>query len=132
MQEARFLDNVRCNINNDIDCNVYPLTRPDSSSLTLLSLNYLAQFPILIISAGAGFTTSDKFSRFGFDVLIALLESSIALFLIPGLVLMMLNFLPVIPALGIWLIQDAVGNLGWIIYLLGVVGFSLNVLISPN
>ena len=43
MVVARFIDEIKCNINIDSDCDVYPLSHPfDSTSLQYLSLNWLA------------------------------------------------------------------------------------------
>ena len=98
----------------------------------LLGLNYMAQMPIIFIAAGAGFTGQEQFSSFGVSVLIALFESSLVLFMLPGAVLILLGVVPLVPSLGVFLIQEVISNVSWIIYLVGILAFSLNVLIDPS
>mmetsp|Transcript_24898 Transcript_24898/g.33354 ORF Transcript_24898/g.33354 Transcript_24898/m.33354 type:complete len:134 (-) Transcript_24898:477-878(-) len=133
MIEARYLDNLKCNINIDSECDVYPLSHPvDANQLMLLGFNWILQLPVIWISAGAGFTGQDKFSKFGVRVLVALMESAFFIFTIPGAILILLSFGPFIPKLGVWLIEAGVGNAAWVIYSVGTIAFGINLILDPS
>ncbi len=128
--EPRLLDKIACNTMEHPDCDVYPMTYPDPNSIFYLALNYILQIPILFVSAGAGFSGREEFGPVSSYTLMGLLQVDILVFLLPGLILLVLSFFPISARVGTFLIDKWVSNAAPFVYLLGIILFTVALLVE--
>ena len=84
------------------------------------------------LSAGVGFKGNHTLSKLAVGAIQTLGLAYIILFLVPAVILMFQSAMPLVPDLGVFLIQEVVSNLSWWVYSAGTVMLVLNLLLNPN